>query len=132
VDVGWVGGLLFQDIVDFEPGCGQSVWAWREIVLDEAMQSAQVVAGDADIHVVLRVIVHMPVQETDYRIQRKCAGIEPKVGDIVLETDMLGVVTEEEEPAAVKRRQRDKNWEKPKLGAQRGDYDGRLANQDGL
>jgi len=86
-------------------------------MLDKLMQLSQVVAWNANVHVVLRVVVHMPVEKTDDRVRDERSAAETKVGCIVLQADMLGVVAEEEKPASVKRRKGCYDGQEPALCA---------------
>ena len=85
----------------------------REVAFDGRVQLAEPVARHAGVHVVFDVVIHVPVEEAEERIQDDRAGAEPKVWHVVLQADVLGVVAQKQQPAAVERGQRNEHWYHP-------------------
>ncbi len=82
-------------------------------MLDHLMQFAQVVTRHRRIHVVFDMKVHVPVEKLDKGIQDDRARTEPKIGHIVLQPHMLGVIAQKEQAAAIEGRQGDQNRQQP-------------------
>jgi hypothetical protein len=51
------------DFSDFPLDRDQPRWAGREVVFDEGVEPAQVVAGDGGVHVMLGVVILKPKME---------------------------------------------------------------------
>ena len=93
--------MFFQNGVDLAPNANKAIGRWREVMLDHFVKFAEIVAGHGGIHVVLDVVVHLPIEKPNHRVECEGAAAEAEIADIVLEADMLGVVAEEEQPTAV-------------------------------
>ncbi len=89
----------------------------REVVFDQLMQATEPITGDRGVHVVFRMIIHMPIKKLDYGVDRKGPATKPKVGDVVLKTDVLGTVAKKKEPAAVKRTEGGQDRDRPEVKA---------------
>ena len=61
-------------------------------MFDQRVQLTQVIARNANIHVVLGVEVHMPVQKANNRVRHERSAAKPKIGHVVPQADMLGVI----------------------------------------
>jgi len=81
--------LFFQNGVDLAPDADKASGRGRELVLDHFMKFAEVVAGHGGIHVVLDVVVHLPIEKPNHRVEREGAATEAEVADIVLEADII-------------------------------------------
>jgi hypothetical protein len=79
------------------------------------MQLTKPIAGDGGIHVMLRVVMHLPVEKTEKRIQRDGAAAQPKVWDVILQACVLAVVAEIVQPSSVERRQRNDDRQQPPM-----------------
>src|SRR5579859_2706948 len=122
--------LLLQDGQDLFPGVEQADRGGRQVRLDGGMELTQPVAGDRGVHMVLDVVVHVPVQKADNGIDDEGAGAQAKVGDIILETGVLGVIAEVLEQAAIKRGQGEYDDELPQSKIERHSQDEQVAEQD--
>ena len=65
------------------------------------------------IHVVLDVVVHLPVDEANERIQGKRTATQSIIRYLIFQADVLRVVAEKSQPSAVKRRERRKHRYNP-------------------
>lgn len=99
--VGRIRFLFFQNGIDLAPDTDEPVGRGREFMADHFVKLAEIVAGHGGIHVVLDVVVHLPIEKPNHRVECEGAAAEAEVADIVLEADMLGVVAQEEQPTAV-------------------------------
>ena len=97
--------------------------AVRKVGLNLLMQLAEVVARHRGVHVVFRVVVHLPVQEAEERIQQDGPAAKPVIRHLILEPGVLGVVAQPLQPAAVERRQRDHDRHQPQAEGERDDDD---------
>jgi len=59
---------------------------------NQVVQAMKGVAGDPGVHVVFRVVVHVPVKEADKRMERESSATEPVIRGVMLQADVLGVV----------------------------------------
>ena len=98
-----VGILDFEDRCDFFPGRAEPAGTRRELVRNRTMQEAEIVAGNRGVHMMLGVVVHVPVQKLNNRVYGERPTAEPEIRHVVLQTDVLRVVAEKEEPASVER-----------------------------
>lgn len=55
--------LFGLDGRDFFPDGPQTSRARRQVVFNQGVELLEVVAGDSGIHVMLRVVVHLPIEE---------------------------------------------------------------------
>ena len=94
--VGRVRLLFFQNGIDLAPDTDEPIGRGREFMADHFVKLAEIVAGHRGIHVVLDVVVHLPIEKSNHRVECECAAAEAEIADIVLEADMLGVVAQEE------------------------------------
>ena len=82
----------FRDVL---PGFAQAVGAPGHLVCDHAVEFAQSVAGYRSEHMVFGVVVHVPVEKLDEGIEVDCTAAKAKIGNFVLQADVLGRITEE-------------------------------------
>ena len=68
---------------------------------------------------VFDVEVHVPVEEAEERIEDDCARAEAEVRDVVCHSNVLGVVAQEEDEAAIGRAEGDKDRELPPAQVER-------------
>ena len=72
-----VGGILLLaalDRKDLRPGGQQATRARRQVVADKPVQFSEAVAGHCRIHMVLNVVVHMPIQKSQQRVEDDGTG----------------------------------------------------------
>jgi hypothetical protein len=80
----------------------RTVW---QFILDPTMQLSQTIAGHGSIHMVFYMVVHVPIQKLDKRIEIDGSTAKPKVRDLVLQTDMLSRVAEIVQPPSERLRE---------------------------
>ena len=129
--VGGVEALALEDGEDLAPHAEQAPRGGGQVVADGGVEEGQVVAGDVGVHVVLGVVVHVPVEEGDERVQGKGAAAEAEVGGVGAQADVLGAVAEEEEEAGVEGPQADEDGDEPLARRQRRGGDGAVAGEEG-
>ena len=115
----FVAGLDFlaaHDTDDNPPRLVQAVGGVGQFVLDGVVEALEFVAGDAGVHVVLDVVVHVPIQKLHDGIEVDGAGAQAVVFDFVLEPDVLGVVAQKEQHAAIKWREGNQHRQHPPTG----------------
>ena len=78
-----MGFLPLENLADFSPGLVQAAGAMGQFVLDELVQSREVVARHAGVHVMLRVVVHVPVEELKYGVQVQRAAAKAEIRHVV-------------------------------------------------
>ena len=86
---------------------------------NRTMQGAKVVAWNRRVHVMLGVVVHVPVEKLNHRVDRERPAAEPEIRHVVLQSYVLGVIAEEEEPASVEREKACQNRYEPPAEHQR-------------
>ena len=67
------------------------------------MEVVQVVARYRGIHVVLDVVVHLPIEKSQDRVQVNGPCAQTEVVDVVHQAAVLGVVAEKKEPCTIGR-----------------------------
>ena len=84
----------------------------------------------------LDVVVHVPVEKLHERVYSESAGAEAEVGNVVGKADVLCIVAEEEQPAAVERGQRHQHRKQPEardygeMQCQRDDGQEKMTDQE--
>lgn len=86
---------------------------------DESMEPLQVVKWHCGIQVVLGVVVHLPVKKPHNPVHGERPAAQAKVRHEVLQTIVLGIIAQEEQPPAVERRKGHQNRLDPLPGRQR-------------
>ena len=108
----WVMPLLkqrCQNLLVRGPGAGIGD---RTIVFDRFMQSGQCVIGHHRVHVMIQMVIHVPVQETKYRVHHHGAAVEPVVKHVFWHARVLRQAEEDIEPGAIEGRQSDEQQRK--------------------
>ena len=117
--IGRIGFLDPLNRGNLPPGGHQPSGARRQVRLDETMEFAQFVARDGGVHMVFSVVIHLPIKEPDNRVQGKSPAGAAEIRDVVLQSNMLGVVAKEEEPATIEGRKRNQYRDQPVPGVDR-------------
>jgi hypothetical protein len=110
---------------DLDPGADHSS-RWRQILLDELMKLAEIVTRNSNVHMVLNMVIHVPVQEPNQRVGNKCPRAQPEILRKILQSDMLRVIAEEEQTSSIKRSQSYQQYQYPELERQSGHDDARM------
>jgi hypothetical protein len=61
----------------------------------------------------LDVVVHVPIEELEDRIEQNRTGAQAEVLDVILQPNVLRIVTQEQHHTAIKRRKRNQNGNHP-------------------
>ena len=77
----------------------------------------------------LDVEVHVPVEKTSQRTQQDSTCAQAKIGDIILQPGMLGVVAQESQPAAVEHPEGREHGHEPQFQIRRADDDQCMAKE---
>ena len=85
----WINLLPPLNCNDLLPSVDQSIGTLWQVILNQAMQFAKIVTGHRGVHVMLGVVIHVPIQELEERIEVYCPAAEPEIGRFVDQTGML-------------------------------------------
>ena len=105
--------------------------ARREVGFNGPVEFSEIVARHGSVHMVLNVIVHLPIHEPHDRVEGKSATAEAEVVDVILETDVLRTVAEQEKPLAVEWREGDQDRREPPLEIKGNKDDESVADEQG-
>ena len=95
------------------------------------VQLAQPVARNRGIHMVLRVVIHVPVEEPCKRIQNESSTAKSEIRHFILQANVLCVVAEEKQPPAVKGGERCQDGQQPELEIQGNDDNQSMPDKQG-
>ena len=82
-------------------------------MFNHVVQLAEIVAGDGGIHMMFDVVIHVPVQKAQKRVENDGARIQAIIADIIRESRVLGFVTQELQCTAIKRGESHKERDLP-------------------
>ena len=71
-------------------------------MLNRLVEAFQMITRHRRIHMMLRVVIHLPVKKTEHRVEYNRAAAQSKIRHIVLQAHVLRVVAEEEKPPTIK------------------------------
>ena len=121
--------MLPQNCGDLFPSGVEAMWRGRQILANQRMQLRQPIAGNGSIHVMFCVVMHVPVEKAEQRIQGDGATAEAKVRHIILQAGMLTVIAEVVQPSSIEGREGRDDRQHPPMHCDRHQNDGRMTGE---